>query len=74
MGGRDFRVLLGLIFVRKLTIKGIIMRDFDLDYERDLAEAFDETVWSDHQDDELTATDRQTKRELEWERWADMVR
>lgn len=47
--------------------------DFDLDVERDLAEAF-EDQWSDHQDDELTATDRQTRKELEWERWNDMIK
>jgi len=47
--------------------------NFDLDYEKDLAEAFDDQ-WSENLDDELTATDRQTKRELEWERWRDLVR
>jgi hypothetical protein len=46
------------------------------DDDKLLAEAFDETTWSDEteQEDELLATDRQTKRELDWQRWNDMVR
>jgi hypothetical protein len=43
---------------------------------KDLDEAFDETTWSDESelDDELTATDRQTSKELDWQRWRDLVR
>ena len=42
------------------------------DDDKLLEEAFEDT-WSDELDDELTATDRQTKRELDWQRWRDMV-
>jgi hypothetical protein len=43
------------------------------DDDKDLAEAFEDT-WSEEteQEDELLATDRQTKRELDWQRWRDM--
>jgi hypothetical protein len=43
----------------------------EVDRELDLSEAF-EDQWSENLDDELIAMDRQTKRELDWQRWRDL--